>query len=164
MAWFRPHLVLVIAAMAPVVAWSQAAAGDPHLALRAKLGLPASSAVGEVRIFSEGYLSGGGASSLVARRERPGRWTVSRVYISGYGRTRSPIQSWRLRPAEVVELEALLDDPSAFKPSESTEPCLDPPSTELDVHWRGRVENVREVCDPPGVVERVQKILIGNRL
>jgi hypothetical protein len=163
MTWSRLASTLLIVALAPAVAWARAEP-DPHVALRARAGLPASSAVGEVRIFSEAYLSGGGAESVVAHRSKSGRWTVSLVQRSAYGRTRNPVQGWRLTTDDARELEALLEDPDAVAAEpESNDPCLDPPSSELDVRWRGREDHVYATCQLGEGFSRISAILTRGR-
>ena len=160
MAWLRLHLVLVIAALAPALAWSQAVHGDPHVALRAKLGLPASSAAGEVRIFGEGYLSGGGASSLVARRELSGRWRVSWVRQGAW--PSDSVLSWSLGRTAEAALEELLDDPGAFTPKPVRPEfanCLDPPSVRMEVTWKGRAEHIEQTCGTWGAIKDIRDLL-----
>src|SRR5438128_2157612 len=104
----RLLLVLLLAAAAPTVAWS--GAKDWHVKLRAQAGLPASSAQGQLRLFSEGWLSGGGATSLVARRDDKGAWTVSQV--TGFASAEE--SHWNLDAQDGAALEALLDDPATL--------------------------------------------------
>jgi hypothetical protein len=156
----RPLLLLLLAAAAPAAAWSQV--GDWHVKVRARAGLPASSAEGQVRILGEGLLSGGGMTSLVARRDGRGRWTVSRV--TSFFTTNE--RHWRLDAREGAALEALLDDPAtlAETPAPSgQDQCLDPPSTDLEIRWRGRVERISQMCEPWGGVARVQTLLTAGR-
>ena len=111
-----------------------------------------------MRIFTEGWLTGGGESSLVARRDGGGRWTVSRVTRF----LKAEERRWRLNAREAVALEALLDDPATLVETSAPPdhyPCLDPPSTELEIRWRGRVGRISQICEPWGAVARVQTLL-----
>jgi hypothetical protein len=160
-----PHarflLVLVLAAAAPTASWSQVE--DWHVKVRARAGLPASSARGQVRIFSEGWLSGGGETSLVARRDGKGRWSVSRV--TRFFRSTQE-RHWRLSASEGAALEVLLDDPATVVETPAPpgqDNCLDPPSTDLEIRWRGRMERISQTCGPWGSVKRVQTLLTAGR-
>lgn len=119
---------------------------DPHVAVRAKAGLPASSAEGEVRLSSEGYLSGGGAGSLVARQDPAGRWIVSSV-TEMQGERPLKERRWRLDKSQGAALEGLLDDP---------------PSVTFDLRWRGRQGQVFQNGGPWGAVKRVGMLLTAG--
>lgn len=160
MTWNRLSLALLITVLAPALTWSQAVHGDPHIALRAKQGLPASSAIGEVRIFAQAYLSGGGASSLVARRAASGRWNVSWVR-QGPWRSDAAL-SWSLGRATEMALEALLDAPGALAPTPAPPElanCLDPPFVRMDVTWKGRAEQIEQTCGTWGPVRKISDLL-----
>lgn len=131
---------------------------DPHVRLRTQAGLPVASAVGDIRILNQAYLAGGGASSLVARRERSGRWTVSFVML----KPGDPVQSWTLGRTTAAALEEVLDDPGAFAPQPAPAEfasCLDPPFTRMEVNWKGRAEVTQQDCGTWGVVARIQNLL-----
>ena len=160
MTWNRLSLALLITVLAPALAWSQVE--DWHVKVRARAGLPASSAEGQVRIFSEGWLTGGGETSLVARRDGKGRWRVSRV--TGFRKTSE--RHWRLNAQEGAALEALLDDPAALvetPPPPEQDHCLDPPSADLEVRRRGRAERISQTCGSWGAVARVETLLTAGR-
>ena len=160
MTWNRLSLALLIAVMAPALAWSQVVNGDPHVALRAEQGLPASSAAGEIRVFGQAYLSGGGASSLVARREPSGRWTVS--WVRQGPRRGDAVLSWSLGRTAEAALEELLDDPGVLAP-EPIPPefgnCLDPPFVRMDVTWKGRTQQIEQSCGTWGAVRKISDLL-----
>lgn len=159
MTWNRLSLALLITVTAPTLAWPQVE--DWHVKVRVRAGLPASSAKGQVRIFSEGWLTGGGETSLVARRDGKGRWMVSRV--TGFRTMRE--RHWRLDAREGAALEALLDDSAALvetPPPPEQDHCLDPPSANLEVSWRGRVERISQTCGPWGAVARVETLLTAG--
>ena len=131
---------------------------DPHVRLRTQAGLPVASAVGDIRILNEAYLAGGGASSLVARRGRSGRWTVSFVIQ----RPGDPTQSWTLGRTTAAALEKVLHDPGAFAPQPAPAEfasCLDPPFTRTEVSWKGRTEVIQQDCGTWGAVARIQNLL-----
>jgi hypothetical protein len=155
----RLLLILMLAVAAPIAAWSQVE--DWHVKVRSRAGLPASSAEGQVRILGEGLLSGGGVMSLVARRDGRGRWTVSRV--TSFFTTNE--RHWRLDAREGAALEAVLDDPGTLVETPAPpdqDPCLDPPSTRLEIRWRGRVEQISQICEPWGAVARIQTLLTAG--
>jgi hypothetical protein len=160
----RLLLVLLLAAAAPAMAWSRAE--DRHVRLRAEAGLPASSARGQVRIYSLPGPFGGGKTSLVARRDGKGRWTVSRVTGSS-----PPAEShWRLDAREGAALEGLLDNPAAltwtYQPtpgdSVADDYCPDFPLARMEIRWRGRTARLYQTCGPQDPVTRVQALLGGG--
>ena len=153
MTWNRLSLALLIAVMAPALAWSQVVNGDPHVTLRAAQGLPASSAAGEVRVFGQAYLSGGGASSLVARREPSGRWMVSWVRQGPW--RGDAVLSWSLGPTAEAALEELLDDPGP----DPNGVCLDPWSMDVDWLWRSKAHAFTQQCGPWGVADKISELL-----
>jgi hypothetical protein len=155
-------LILLLAAAAPTVASSRAK--DRHLTLRAEAGLPASSARGQVRIYSPSGFVGGGAMSLVARRDGEGRWTVS------YVRGSPPRESqWRLGPQDGALLEDLLDDPATLirpaepLPEDSAEDlCPDMSLTRMEIRWRGRRGSVFKTCNTVDPVASVLGFLLAS--
>ncbi|WP_426010498.1 hypothetical protein [Caulobacter sp. DWR2-3-1b2] len=149
-------MILLITALAPAVAAAQAE--DWHVKLRAQAGLSASSAKGEVRIFNEARLAGGGETSLVARREGKGRWTVSRVMSF----LTTEEHHWRLTALEGAALDVALDDPAVLVETPAPTDhyyCLDPPSTQLNIHWRGRAGGISKDCETWGALARAQALL-----
>lgn len=131
---------------------AQDAADDPHLRLRTEIGVPASRGQGEVRLLTEAYLTGGGLTSVVARRSAHGRWTVSRV-TNGWGR-RAGEKRWILSRREGRALDAALDDPATLYPPAAPSPgyafetCLDPWTTSVEADWRGKRSQVSQHCGP----------------
>jgi hypothetical protein len=156
----RLLLVLLIAAAAPAVAWSRAE--DRHVRLRTEAGLPASSARGQVRIYSLYGPLGGPEKSLVARRDGGGRWTVSRVMGSSPPRE----SHWRLGAGDGAALEGLLDDPATLIQASQPAPegmaddyCPDVLLVYMEIRWRGRGGRVFQTCGPWDPVARVQALL-----
>jgi hypothetical protein len=155
------------ACIAAVVVWGGPALSqtpdNPHVALRARAGLPAASAVGEVKVYHLAlYLPA--EDSTVARRDPRGRWMVSRVWTSSRAPNGVKATRWRLNSKSAKALERLLDDPAFYKGAGeiSNEPCLDPGMLVADVTWKGRSTQLSAHCEPDRFLEALSS-LVGAR-
>jgi hypothetical protein len=133
---------------------------DHHVALRARAGLPAASAVGEVRIYRLAlYL--GGQGSTVARRDPRGRWTVSTVETWPRAPSGVRVTRRKLSRKSAEALEGRLDDPALYLASGSIgeEVCLDPGVLEAEVTWKGRSARLSANCESDDFLEGLSGLL-----
>ncbi|MFZ0266981.1 MAG: hypothetical protein WAL33_05045 [Caulobacter sp.] len=131
---------------------------DPHVALRSRALLPASSAQGEVRIHTMAvYL--GGQASIVARRRGDARWSVSKVELIPGSRRKIWTSTYRLSRERAIALEALLDSGDLQAPA-SEEPCLDPVGMYVETDWKGTKANVSSNgCETDSVLDQLWRLL-----
>jgi len=160
MRWTGFVLGLIAGAMMASSAIAQSPADiavDPHVTLRSRAHLPASSAQGDVRIHTVAvYL--GGQASIVARRRGDARWSVSKVELVPGSRRKIWTSAYRLNRERAIALEALLDSGDLQAPV-SEEPCLDPVGLYVEVDWKGTKTNFSASCQTDGPLDQLWRLL-----
>lgn len=109
---------------------------------------------GEVRIESRSLL-GDFQTTVDAVKGSNGRWAVRQSRIAF--RTASH-KAFRLNRAQGQTLEALLDTPGLMDAFEA-DPCLDPPSIQITLQWRGASETSLDQCESPPLRSQLLSLL-----